>query len=179
MVQIDFRGLDDAIVIDAETTGLSPSNDRLVSVAALHVRFSKETPIGEMYEIVNPQRPIPVEATALHGISDSSVVNKEPFANIAQELRDFIGDLPIIAHNATFDMSFLEEEFRRAGVDSIGNNKILCTMRRFRDVIGARAGSKLQDAVAYYRIPSGRFHSAYDDAMMAFQLARVFHGIDN
>ena len=175
MVQINFRGLDEAIVIDTETTGFSPSNDRLVSVAALHVRFSNEMPIREMYEIVNPQRPIPIEATAVHGISDSSVVNKEPFTNIAQELRGFIGDLPIIAHNAPFDMSFLEEEFRRAGVGSTGNNKILCTMWRFRDVINAWAGSKLQDAVAYYGIPSGRFHNAYDDAMMAFQLARVFH----
>ena len=179
MVQINFRGLDEAIVIDTETTGFSPSNDRLVSVAALHVRFSNEMPIREMYEIVNPQRPIPIEATAVHGISDSSVVNKESFTNIAQELRGFIGDLPIIAHNAPFDMSFLEEEFRRAGVDSTGNNKILCTMWRFRDVINAWAGSKLQDAVAYYGIPSGRFHNAYDDAMMAFQLARIFHRIDN
>ena len=180
MIEIAFRELHAAVVVDTETTGLDPqAGDRLVSVAALHVRFPDRSVTREMYKVVNPQRDIPAEATAVNGLTSSDVSDKDPFARIAQDLRDFIGESPIIAHNVSFDLRFLEEEFRRADVNSLAQNRRLCTMLRFQRVIGQQQGSRLEDAIRYYGIPQEPLHHAYNDAMMAFHLAEVFYGLDN
>ena len=106
-----LTGFDEAVVVDVETTGLDPKTDRIVSVALIHANFRslRENPNSlngkTMDAVVNPQCRIPKESSRVHGITNKDVADKESFSDIAQEMRGFIGDLPIIAHNVSFDKS--------------------------------------------------------------------------
>ena len=183
-----FTGFDEAVVVDVETTGLDPKKDRIISVAMVRARFGnlQENPNGlkgeTMDTVVNPECRIPKEASRVHGITDRDVADKGSFPEVAQQLRDFIGTRPIIAHNASFDKSFLNAEFKRAGVKTLARNKSFCTMRRFQDFNhGRRRGSKLDDVVKVMEVEGRRSskHDAVEDARMAFQVAGLFYMMDN
>ena len=183
-----FSGFDEAVVVDVETTGLDPKRDRIISVAMVRGRFAdlKKNPNGlhgeTMDAVVNPQCRISKEASRIHGITDRDVANKGPFSEIAQQLRDFIGDRPIIAHSVSFDKSFLNAEFKRAGVRTLARNKSFCTMRRFQDFNhGYRRGSNLDDVVDAMGV-RGRMstkHEATEDVRMAWEVAGLFYMMDN
>ena len=183
-----FTDLDEAVVVDVETTGLSPETDRIISVSMLRVRFSslQRNPNhleGDTLDAeFNPQRKIPVAATRVHGITNEDVADKGPFAESAQQLRDFIGTCPIVAHNAAFDKAFLSAEFKRAGVRTLQRNKSYCTMLRYQDMNGGRrTGSSLDAVVQQFGIPgrSGRLHLADEDVRLTCAIAREFYLIDN
>lgn len=103
------------IVLDTETTGLDPSRGhRLIEIAC--VEIEDLLPTGRtLHRYVNPERLIDPEAQRVHGISDAFVADKPPFADIAEELLDFLGDAPVVAHNAAFDRGFVNSELERAG----------------------------------------------------------------
>ena len=123
-----FTGLHEVVVVDVETTGLDPNSDRVVEVAAargdLSVLLRGETkPYFQTLEArVNPGMPIPEAASRIHGIQDKDVKDEEAFAEIAAQLREFIGSRTVIGHNITFDTSFLNAEFGRAGVEDLTEN---------------------------------------------------------
>lgn len=183
-----FTGFDQAVVVDVETTGLDPKSDRIISVAMIRAGFGdlRKNPnnlSGEtMDTMIDPQCRIPKEASLVHGITDRDVADKGPFSDVAQSLRDFIGDLPIIAHNASFDKSFLSAEFRRAGVKTLSRNKSYCTMRRFQEFNhGRRRGSRLEDVVEVMGVEGrkSKTHNAVEDTRMAWQVAGLFYMMDN
>ena len=102
--------------IDVETTGLKPFSDRIVELTILkvHPDGNKESKSHR----VNPGVPIPVEATAIHGITDTDVAKEPAFRQYAKSLRDFLEGCDIAGFNVIrFDLSFLEAEFARAKVD--------------------------------------------------------------
>jgi DNA polymerase-3 subunit epsilon len=103
------------IVLDTETTGLSPDDGhRLVEVGA--IELVERVATGRRFHAwVNPGRPMPREAEAVHGLTDSFLADKPAFATIAVELMAFLGDSPLVAHNAAFDARFLAFELESAG----------------------------------------------------------------
>jgi DNA polymerase-3 subunit epsilon len=103
------------IVFDTETTGLSPAGgDRMVEIGCIEMIGRVET--GRSYHCYyNPERPMPSEAEAVHGLSDIFLSDKPRFADRAEELLEFIGDSPLVAHNASFDFGFLNNELERSG----------------------------------------------------------------
>lgn len=103
------------IVLDTETTGLSPDDGhRLVEVAA--IEMVERVATGRHFHAwVNPERPMPPEAEAVHGLTDAFLADKPRFAEIADALLAFLGDSPLVAHNAGFDARFLAFELERAG----------------------------------------------------------------
>ncbi len=116
-----FEELEEAVVLDVETTGLDPKKDRIVALAMMKIDFTALTEKGYyeqdmFYEKFNPGVRIPIEASRIHGIRNRDVSGASSFSERAQEIRDFVGDLPLVAHNASFDKAFLSEEFKRAGV---------------------------------------------------------------
>jgi len=98
------------IVFDTETTGLSPLNgDRLVEIGCVELINRVET--GRTFHAyINPCRPMPSEAEAVHGLSDAFLADKPFFEDMCEELLAFLGDCPLIAHNASFDFGFLNAE---------------------------------------------------------------------
>src|ERR1700753_3252609 len=103
------------IVFDTETTGLSFSGgDRLVEIGCVEMINRVET--GRTFHAYfHPERSMPHEAFAIHGLSDVFLSDKPKFAESVDDLIEFLGDAPLIAHNASFDFGFLNGELGRCG----------------------------------------------------------------
>ena len=103
------------IVLDTETTGFDPkTGDRLIEVGCIEI--DDLLPTGRTYHrLVNPERLIPPDAIRVHGITDDKVRDAPKFAEMADELLEFIGDAPVIAHNAAFDRAFINHELGLCG----------------------------------------------------------------
>ncbi len=103
------------IVLDTETTGFDPkTGDRLIEVGCIEIQDL--LPTGRTFHrLVNPERLIPADAIRVHGITDDKVRDAPKFAEIVADLMEFIGDAPVIAHNAQFDRNFIDHECGRCG----------------------------------------------------------------
>lgn len=103
------------IVLDTETTGLDPAGGhRLVEIGCIEIEDL--LPTGRaLHRLIDPQRPIDPDAIRVHGITDEMVRGKPAFADLCDEILDFVGDAPIVAHNAAFDRGFVNFELERAG----------------------------------------------------------------
>jgi DNA polymerase III epsilon subunit-like protein len=184
-----FTGFDKAVVLDIETTGLDARKDRIVSIACLRGNIADlategSTHLDQFMARLNPGVPIPRAATRVHGINDCDVAAEETFADIAIQLREFIGELPLIGHNISYDKSFLSHEFNRSGQKSLQRNKSYCTMKRLREHYGYLSGSwrnmSLDEAAGHFGLKrQGKTHDAMEDAMLALQLAGGLYELDN
>jgi hypothetical protein len=111
------------IVFDTETTGLDPVNDRIVEIGC--VELLNHIPTGRRLQLyVNPGRRMSAEAIAVHGITEAFLADKPPFGQVVDELVAFIGDAPLIAHNADFDFAFLNAELARVGLPPLAADDI-------------------------------------------------------
>jgi DNA polymerase-3 subunit epsilon len=160
------------IVFDTETTGLDPlQGHRLVEIGC--IELVNRIPSGQIFHrYVNPERDMPHEAFAVHGLSLEFLQDKPRFPDICEELIEFIGDAPLVAHNASFDLSFLNAELERC-------KKLLLTRDRLVDTLMlARrrhpgGSNRLDDLCARYGIDNSRRskHGALLDAEL---LAEVY-----
>jgi DNA polymerase-3 subunit epsilon len=116
------------IVLDFETTGLRPDVDRTIEVAA--TRLVDHRPVETFSALMYPGTRLHPFITALTGISDEMLRGKPRPEEVMPHLRVFVGDRPIVAHNASFDRGFLRAELARVGLDL--DNEFLCTMRLAR-----------------------------------------------
>jgi DNA polymerase-3 subunit epsilon len=116
------------IVFDTETTGLNPATgDRLVEIGCVEMVNRVET--GRTYHAYfNPQRAMPIEAEQIHGLSDRFLSDKPLFASLADELLEFLGDAPLVAHNAGFDFGFLNAELTLSGRPTIAMSRMIDTV---------------------------------------------------
>ena len=103
------------IVLDTETTGLDPLlGDRVLEVAA--IELVNLMPTGRTFHrLIDPERDVPPESTRIHGFTAEMLRGKPKFADIADDLLGFLGEAPIVAHNAPFDFGFLDAELQRHG----------------------------------------------------------------
>lgn len=121
------------IVLDTETTGMDPvKGDKLVEIGCVELFNHLQT--GKTYHVyINPERDIPPEATAVHGITDEFVKDKPVFGEVVGDFLDFIGDSKLIIHNAEFDMKFLNAELKTFGFPSLDNRRVLDTLKMARE----------------------------------------------
>lgn len=147
-------------VVDVETTGFSPSQDRIVEVACVLV---DEGGIHAQWStLVNPQMPIPPYVTAVHGITDEMVADAPALSTILPTLRAFCRGATVAAHCAGFDLSFLGAEFA---------SEALCTMRLARTLFPEAPNHKNQTLRVFLHIDdllttTARPHRALDDAIV-------------
>ena len=128
--------------LDLETTGTDPSNDRIVEISILRLSLNgSEELLGRR---VNPQVPIPPDASAVHGISDADVAGEPTFSELAVEIAAFLEDCDIAGFNVIrFDLPMLEAEFQRVGVDfsregrSVVDAMAIFHQKEPRDLAGA------------------------------------------
>jgi len=106
-------------VLDTETTGLDPSDGhRIVEIAC--IELVNHMPSGRVFHRhVNPERDMPEEAYAVHGLSAEFLAKHQPFAAVADEFLAFVGDGRLIIHNAEFDLKFINSELRRLGKEAL------------------------------------------------------------
>ena len=177
-----FDQLGEAVVVDVETTGLKAQEDRILSVSILHTDFSNIEPNGQLNGsieewIFNPQCKIPKQSTEVHGIKNKDVKGKPTFSDKANEIREYIGALPLVGHNVSFDKRFLSAEFKRAGIKTLHRNKPFCTMRRYQQWNNwIRKGSNLDEAGEQLGIPGrkGSTHSSLEDVVITAKIAATF-----
>ena len=116
------------IILDTETTGLDPATgDRIVEIGA--VELLNHLPTGRTFHVyINPERDMPKEAEAVHGLSSAFLKDKPVFAAVAQDFLDFIGDAALIIHNASFDMAFINAELGFLRLASIPPERVIDTL---------------------------------------------------
>jgi DNA polymerase-3 subunit epsilon len=107
------------IVLDTETTGLDPAEDhRVIEIGC--VELEDHIPTGLSFQrYLNPQRSVPIESQRVHGLTDDFLADKPYFSAVAADLLSFIGEAPLVIHNAAFDLKFLNAEFARVSFPPI------------------------------------------------------------
>ncbi len=117
------------IMLDTETTGLSPLNgDRMVEIGAIEVLHRTVQPQRVFHHYLNPGRSIPQEVVRIHGIDDAKVRNAPRFADIAEDFLAFIDGATLVIHNASFDLGFIMNELRLAGLPGIDDMQVIDTL---------------------------------------------------
>jgi DNA polymerase-3 subunit epsilon len=160
------------IIFDTETTGLDPlQGDRLVEIGCIELvnRF----PSGKTFHFYfNPERDMPEGAFKVHGLSIDFLKDKPLFAEKAEELVAFLGDAQLVAHNAMFDLGFLNAELERAGVAGVSRERMIDTLLLARRKHPG-GSNRLDDLCVRYSIDNSRRtkHGALLDAEL---LAEVY-----
>ena len=184
-----FAKISKAVAIDVETTGLSPTRDRIVAVAAIQLDFDHLLAHGasefpNFYGLFDPQRSIPAAASSIHGITNADIDGEGTFSDEARSLLDFIEDMPLVAHNCEFDASFLSNEFKRAGFSSAMKRPLYCTMQRACHYVSKgrtkRYRISLKDACFEFKVPfyDNSLHDAMEDALATAKLAGTLVALD-
>lgn len=161
------------ICFDTETTGFNPLNgDRLVEIGA--VELINHLPTGKVFhKYINPERDVPEEVVKVHGLTNEFLADKPTFAEIAQEWVDFIGDDGIfVAHNAQFDMNFINYELKKLGYKTYDWDRVIDTLAIAKNEFpGAR--NNLDALCRRFNIDNSArtFHGALLDAEL---LAEVY-----
>ncbi|MGH7730295.1 MAG: 3'-5' exonuclease [Candidatus Eiseniibacteriota bacterium] len=161
------------VAVDTETTGLSPSEGHaLVEVATVAV---VDAAIGETWSsFVRPGRPIPADASAVHGITDTMVADAPQPGSVAAELRGRCGDATLVFHNAHFDLPFLIALLREAGQTPLFN-PVIDTLGLARG-LGEPGGKSLGTLAARFGLPVETRHRALGDARLTALLFLALKG---
>ncbi|PYF02442.1 DNA polymerase III epsilon subunit [Rhodopseudomonas faecalis] len=160
------------IVLDTETTGLDPlRGDRLVEIGCVEI-FNRMPTGHTFHRYINPERDMPEEAFAVHGLSSEFLSTKPLFAEVADEFLEFIADAPLVIHNASFDIGFINAELARLSKPPIPRDRLVDTL-----LIARRkhpgVSNRLDDLCSRYAIDNSRRtkHGALLDAEL---LAEVY-----
>ncbi len=156
------------IVFDFETTGLSPGRgDRAIEIGAVLLQDGQI--IDRFQSLMNPGIPVSPFIQGLTGISNAMVRRAPRCAEVMTAFADFIGQHPLVAHNATFDARFLDAELAR--IDRIRTNEMACTLLTARRIYPHISSHKLEALIRYKKLHSeGVFHRAAADAEMTARL---------
>lgn len=160
-------------IVDVETTGLSPRQNRILELAVVRVDGGG-TIIDEWSTRINPEGP--VGATHIHGITQADVARAPLFREVASGLIPFISGVPIVAHNAKFDLAFLRAEFQRAGWD-VPRLPSFCTLDGSREYLPALDRRRLADCCWAAGVALENAHSALGDARATAGLLRFYLGM--
>jgi DNA polymerase-3 subunit epsilon len=156
-----------ALAVDTETTGMSPADGhRLVEVARVAI---VDGTLGEEWStLIDPNRPIPADATRVHGISDAMVAGAPKAAEAGRQLRAACADLPLVFHNAPFDLPFLLHLFREAGAPAL-LNPIVDTLGLARGLFGTGSNA-LGTLATKLKLPVETAHRALGDTRTTARL---------
>ena len=160
------------IVFDTETTGLNPATgDRMVEIGCVEI-FNRIETGRHFHTYFNPEREVPPEAEAVHGLSAIFLSNKPLFADQVEDLLEFIADSPLVAHNASFDFGFLNHELQRCGRTTVCISRMVDTLTLARS---RHPGAKHSLDALCMRFGIDRSHRVKHGALLDAQLlAQVY-----
>jgi DNA polymerase-3 subunit epsilon len=159
-------------VVDVETTGLSPSRDRVVEVAVVHLDPDARV-TGEFSTLIDPRRD--VGPTRIHGIRASDVSGAPVFPEAAPAIGRLLAGRVLVAHNARFDAKFLDSEFRRCGAQ-LPPTPVICTMQLAGRYLAGLPARTLPACCQAAGVPLSAHHSALHDARAAAGLLACYRG---
>ena len=152
--------LENTIFFDIETTGFSAVTDRIIEIGAVKVEDGKIT--DKFSTFVNPKRPIPFRITELTGITDEMVIGSPDIETILPQFIEFIGDAVLVAHNASFDVGFIEQNCKRQKIEA--DFTYVDTVALARVLLPALNRFKLDTVAKALNISLENHHRAVDDA---------------
>lgn len=153
--------LTDVVIVDTETTGAGPGA-RLVELGALHVRDGKV--VSQFQTLVDPEASIPAYVIRVHGISNAMVKGAPTARPVLAAFLAFVGNRPLMAHNASFDRGILAQELQRVGLRR-PELPMFCSLRLARKVFPQAPNHKLSTLATYLKIPDPPTHRALADCM--------------
>ncbi len=158
---IDASIDDEMVIFDIETTGFSAKYDKIIEIGAVKIKNGALT--GEVFqEFINPQRPLPYEIINLTKITDDDLIPADTIDKVLKRFLEFCGDVPLCAHNASFDMSFIRKNAEDLGLSI--NNCVLDTLLLSRRLIKDIKNHKLGSLAKKFKIDLKHAHRANDDA---------------
>ena len=152
----------DYVVFDFETTGAKTPPGRVTEIGAFRVKEAKI--VDEYQTLVNPETPIPAFITQLTNITDEMVKDAPKFREIISEFMEFVGDSVLVAHNAPFDMRFLNQEIKRVHYNYRVANPFLCTVQLSRKLLPEVDNHRLNTVANYFSVELTNHHRAGADA---------------
>lgn len=155
---------------DTETTGLDPVSQRIVEIGG--IRFDSKGPRSRFNTLINPGTPMPSEASRINGITDAMLAGKPEAAIAIPDFLRFIGDSVLIAHNAPFDINFVNGELGRLRLPRL-TNKVVDTRLFAKEVFPGLPKYALQDLAVRFGIQALEAHRAEDDARVCMELFLV------
>jgi len=153
-------------IIDVETTGGQARYERITEIAI--VRHDGQRVLDTFSTLINPEKSIPWNITRITGISDDMVADAPKFYEVAKQIVEITEGAIFVAHNVTFDYSFVREEFARLGF--LFSRRQLCTVRLARRVFPGIASYSLSNLKQHFGIHAERSHRALDDTLATVQL---------
>lgn len=160
---------EECVILDFETTGLSPAYARVIEVGAIIVKDSEV--VDSLSQLLYPGCSIPYFITDITGITNQMVKGKPTPEAFMPKLKKFIGDRVILSHNASFDQKFLIAEMENSDIEI--NNLFLCTLKLARRLIQNSPDYKLGTLASHLKIKMPKTHQAHralDDVMMTLQI---------
>jgi DNA polymerase III epsilon subunit family exonuclease len=159
------------VVLDIETTGLSPNYHKITEIGAVKVKDGK---IKERYEqLIHPREKIPSFITRLTGIDDEMVKNAPPIEKALPEFLKFVGDDAIVGHNVSFDHRFLSQNAKN--IELPFANEALCTKKLSTRLIPDLPSRRLGSICAHLNIPHENAHRAMPDVLVTHELFLRLH----
>ncbi len=164
------------VAFDVETTGLDAKNERLVEIGA--VKFRGDTCIASTNWLINPGRTIPKGVIRVHGITDEMVQDEPHARTVLIEFKKFIGDAPLIAHNARFDVGFIANECHKSRI-LVPQNHVIDSLPLSRICFPMSPSHRLETLTSYLKIGDTGHHRALADSIYVYQMmAIIFKKMD-
>lgn len=163
---MEIQSLKDFIVLDTETTGLSKNVDKIVELCI--IKIENNQPVEVFTTLLNPDRKIKAEASAVNGIYDKDVKRAPRFEELAPKIADMLGDNVIVGHNITFDLAFIQRQLKACGIKR--QYRYVDTLSYASSLIHDSLDHKLQTLLKYFNIDPGKAHRAEDDTLATFHL---------
>lgn len=156
------------VVFDLETTGAKCPPCRVTEIGAYRVKNGAI--VDEFHTLINPETPIPIFISQLTGITDQMVRHEPKFHEIAADFLEFIGDSVLVAHNAHFDVRFLNHEIGKIHENYRVANPHLCTVQLSRKLLPHIENHRLNTVAEYFSVSLVNHHRASDDARATAQI---------
>jgi len=156
-------------VIDVETTGLSPYSDRIIEIAIVYIDRGNKIDTDPYSELLNPGIPIPWNITAITGITTRQTRKARQFKQIADELKRSLEHRILVAHNSSFDLGFLNAEFKRCRRKPLSNT-VLCTLKMSRHFFPDLENHRLNTVAHHLGVTGNNYHRALGDTLVTAQV---------
>lgn len=155
---------------DTETTGINAKEERVVEIGG--VKFDKRGIISRFNVLINPEKPMPLEAGEVNKITDEMLADKPKFAQVLPDFLSFIKNTVLVAHNAGFDIAFINCELERCGKTKL-NHKVFDTLTFAREVYPGLSSYALQNLAVQFGVQAINAHRAEDDARVCMEFFKI------
>lgn len=155
--------------VDIETTGISPTFDRIIEIGILRVENHKV--VSKYNQLINPEKPVSPFILQMTGIPPEKLENAPTFYHVRNDVMELLSDTVFVAHNVRFDYGFIRQEMTRFGIKITLPH--LCTVRLFRALVPGRTHYNLDELIAFYGLQCANRHRAFDDAKVLWDFYKI------